>query len=128
MLQDLRYGRIWLVLGWIAVTIALILNLMPGYELHGINLNDKLEHVMGYVLLTLWFCGIYPRARYWAIALAFLGMGVLVEILQGVMHWGRTADIHDVYADMVGIGVGLTLAALGLYRWPRWIEAVFRRK
>jgi VanZ family protein len=124
---DLRLARFWLVVGWIAVTIALVLNLMPGEELQGIEINDKLEHFIGYALLTLCFCGIYPRARYWLIAVLFLLMGGMVEVLQGLMHWGRSADIHDFYADCIGIAVGLALASLGLNQWPRWLESLFKR-
>jgi VanZ family protein len=127
MLQGLNYGRLWLVLGWIAVVIALVLNLMPGAALHEVNINDKLEHIAGYLLLTLWFCGIYPRTRYWVIALGFLGMGILVELLQGAMHWGRSEDGRDVIADVIGIGLGMMLAAAGLNRWPRWIERLLVR-
>lgn len=128
MLQGLIHPRLWLVLGWIAVIVALVLNLMPSVTLHGVPLNDKIEHTVGYLLLTLWFCGIYPRARYWVIALGFLVMGIVVEILQGAMHWGRSEDFRDVIADMVGIALGLGLAAAGLSQWPRWIEQLFARR
>lgn len=128
MLQGLNHGRLWLVLGWISVMLALMVNLMPGSTMHSVEVNDKLAHVFGYVLLTLWFCGIYPRTRYWVIALGFLGMGILVEILQGAMHMGRSADFNDVIADVIGIGIGLSLAAAGLSQWPRWVERLFARQ
>lgn len=127
MVTDLRYGRLWLVLGWIAVAAALCLSLMPSRMLEGDTLNDKFEHSAGFALLTLWFCGIYPRSRYWAIALSLLGMGIVIEILQGAMHWGRHEDIRDVWADAGGIVVGVVLSLTLLGNWAQRIEALVRR-
>ena len=49
-------------------------------------------------------------------------MGVLVEVLQGMMQLGRQADIYDVYADIVGISGAVLLALTPLGRWPNWVE------
>lgn len=127
MSDGLRYQRMWVVLGWVAVAVALVLNLMPGTAVPKIG-GDKYEHVAGYVLLTLWFCGLYPRSRYWIIAASLLGMGILVEILQGAMHWGRQAEVNDVIADIVGIVIGLVLALTIFAEWPRRVEALFASK
>lgn len=124
MQTGLRYRRAWMVLGWVAVAIALALNLMPS-EMTPELANDKFEHSSGYLALTLWFCGIYPRSRYWIVAASLLGMGILVEILQGAMHWGRHADVNDVVADAVGIGIGVVFALTIFADWPRRIEALF---
>ncbi|MGD9843327.1 MAG: VanZ family protein [Steroidobacteraceae bacterium] len=125
MLADLRYGRFWLVFGWVSVAAAMVLSLMPGSDLP--KWNDKLEHALGYFLLTFWFCGIYARRHHWLVGLAMLGMGALVEILQGIMHMGRQADVHDLVADIIGIAPALLLALTPLSHWPRWIEALIKR-
>jgi len=59
--------------------------------------------------------------------LAFVAMGALVEVLQGAMHWGRSEDIRDFYADGLGIGMGVVLALLGMNRWPRKVEWLLSR-
>ena len=127
MLNDLRFGRFWLVFGWISVAVAMYMSLAPLDELKLPNWNDKLEHAFGYFLLTFWFCGIYPRHHYWKVALAMLGMGVSVEILQGAMHVGRHADVYDLIADVIGIAPAVLLALTPLGRWPRWLEALVPR-
>ena len=127
MLSDLRYGRFWLVFGWVSVAAAMVLSLMPPAVVELPDWNDKLEHAAGYFLLTFWFCGIYPRHRYWAVGLAMLGMGILVEVLQGVMHMGRQADAKDLLADLIGIVPALLLSLTPLRYWPRWIEALVVR-
>jgi len=128
MLTDLRFGRFWLVFGWLSVIVAFYYSLAPVSDLKLPDWNDKIEHGLGYLLLTFWFCGIYPRRRYWRVGLAMLGMGILVEILQGAMHMGRQEDVMDVVADLFGVVPGLLLALTPLGRWPRWIEALIPRQ
>ena len=127
MQGDLRFSWMWLVLGWVFVIAAIALNLMPLQTISMPSWNDKFEHTLGYLLLTFWFCGIYQRNRYWLIASWMLGMGVLVEVLQGMMHLGRQADIYDVYADIVGISGALLLALTPLGRWPYWVEKLLSK-
>ncbi|MFT3807360.1 VanZ family protein [Arenimonas sp.] len=127
MLSGLRYGYFWWLFGWCAVAAALVLSLLPSSAPVLPHWNDKLQHALGYFLLTFWFCGIYPRQRYWLVALAMFGMGVLVEVLQGVMHLGRQAEWRDLLADAVGIVPAVLLALTPLGQWPRWIEALIRR-
>jgi VanZ family protein len=127
MLQDLRFGRFWLVFGWLSVMVAMILSLAPTTVVELPDWNDKVEHCLGYFLLTFWFCSIYPRQRYWVVGLYMLGMGILVEVLQGVMQLGRQADVRDLVADVIGIAPALLLALTPLGRWPRWFEALVPR-
>jgi len=128
MLQDLRFPRFWLVAGWIAVITAMIICLAPPKYVEIPGANDKVEHTLGFVLLTLWFCGIYRRRRYWLVAAGFLLFGVVVEIMQAWMNVGRNGDIHDVYADAVGITAGVLIAWTPLGRWPAWFEVLIPRR
>lgn len=128
MLLPLRHPKVWLVLGWFFVAAATLASLVPVQRLPlPPGVNDKFEHVTGYALLTLWFTGIYPRSRYFLIAVSLFAMGVLIEFAQGSMHYGRQADVHDVIANSLGIGVGLMLATLWLGGWAQWIEGLARR-
>lgn len=124
MPTGLRYRRAWMTFGWIAVVAALILSLIPSQMTPDVT-NDKVEHALGYTALMLWFCGVYPRSRYWVVAACLVGMGILVEVLQGAMNLGRHADVEDVLANGGGIAVGWALALTILAEWPRRIEALF---
>ena len=128
MLRDLRFATGWLIGGWIAVIAALAVCLLPGKYVEVASLNDKVEHATGFLLLVLWFCGVYPRKRYWVIATGFIVFGALIEILQGATNLGRHADILDWCADSAGVIVGILLSLTPLQHWPRWIEAIFPRK
>ncbi len=129
MLLALRHPRLWLVCGWLLVAGAIIANLMPTADLPELGgINDKLEHIVGYLVLSLWFAGMYPRTRYPRIGVALFVMGIVIEGLQGAMHMGREADITDVYANTVGIVAGLTLALIWLGGWAMRVEALARKQ
>ncbi len=128
MVLPLRFPRLWLTLGWLFVVLALVVCLIPGDRIPEIpGMNDKSMHVVGYLALTLWFAGIYPRSRYAVISLLLLAMGIIVELLQGAMHWGRFAELRDVYADAFGIALGIVLALSFLGGWARHVEAIIAR-
>jgi VanZ family protein len=121
----LRFPRLWLSLGWLAVALAIVVCLVPTSKLPTPpTLNDKVEHIVGYVLLSCWFAGIYPRARYWAIAVGLVVMGILIEFAQGAMHYGRQADVRDVLANSTGVLIGLSLCWWGLGSWTQRVEAL----
>jgi VanZ family protein len=120
----LRYPRLWLGLGWAAVVFAIVICLIPMSQLPQANVSDKTEHFVAYLLLSLWFAGIYPRARYWIIAIGLCVLGVLIEFAQGAMQLGRHADAMDVVANSSGIVAGLALCWIGLGGWAQWVEAV----
>jgi VanZ family protein len=127
-MSALRYPRLWLVLGWLFVVAAVVVCLLPaGTPMIGV-MNDKVEHALGYMALTLWFGSIYPRAKYWRVALGFLAMGVVIELVQGWMQWGRQCELADVYADAAGIAIGLLLAMTPIGRCMHWFESLFIAK
>lgn len=121
----LRFPRLWLSLGWLAVALAIVVCLLPSNRLpQPPSLSDKSEHFICYLLLSCWFAGIYPRARYWIIGIGLLVMGVLIEFAQGAMGWGRQADARDVLANSTGIVAGLLLCWWGLGSWTQRVEAL----
>jgi len=125
---SLRFPRLWLSLGWLAVVLAIVVCLVPVQKLpQPPNLSDKSEHFLAYLLLSTWFAGIYPRARYWIIAIGLGVMGVLIEIAQGSMSYGRQADVLDVIANCSGVLAGLLVCWLWLGGWAQWVETLFFR-
>jgi VanZ family protein len=128
MLLPLRHPRFWLMLGWVFVVAATVASLVPVQRLPlPSGIDDKLEHVAGYGMLTLWFTGIYPRSRYVMIAIGLFLLGIAIEWAQGSMHLGRVADVRDVIANCVGIGAGLMLASVWLGGWAQRVEGWTRR-
>ncbi len=101
-----------------------VLSLLPTRDVPIQGFNDKINHVLGFVAMTLWFCALFERRRWLMVSAAMLALGILIEVTQGLLPTGRTADVLDLVADSAGIGAGVLLARLGLEGWPSWFERV----
>ena len=94
-----------------AVCILLYLCLAPAPDLPSVNVWDKAEHTIAWLVLTGLGLILSPR-RPRAIALFAIVLGGVVEVLQGTMGWGRDADWHDWLGDSLGVAVALLAWAL----------------
>lgn len=124
-MQALRY-RSWWIAGGVAMTVVVIaLSLLPAADLPSVPLWDKFEHAFAYFALAAWFGGIVRPDRYLRLALVLVALGIAIEIAQGVMGLGRSADPRDVLANATGIALGLVVALLGVSGWMRGVERLF---
>jgi len=79
------------------------------------QVSDKTLHLVVYLILVflLWFAVSpdkkvnWSKAAVWWVFLITAGYGGIDEILQGYV--GRSCDIKDFLADLVGVGLGLIL-------------------
>lgn len=125
--QKLRYAWVWWTIGWALVLATVNESLQAQvWEVAEVLPSDKATHFTGYFLLTLWFAGLARRSRYLLVGAFLLALGGSLEIAQGMMHQGRTADWFDMLANTLGIGTGLLVSALGLGNWMVWIERLLR--
>jgi hypothetical protein len=76
----------------------------------------------------VWFSGLYSRQRHWILALGFLLLGAILEVMQGTFTAVRAMDLHDLGANSAGIVVGFVLAGFGLANWAWRLEAWLTRK
>jgi VanZ family protein len=88
----------------LASAILLYLCLAPARSLPRINLWDKEEHALAWLVLTATGLILSPN-RPRAIATYAFGLGAFVELAQWAMGFGRDADWHDLAADSLGIAV-----------------------
>ena len=118
----LRYPKVWSVLGWLLVLVVVVGSLLPGQAVSAVSLfNDKAQHALAYCVLTLWFTGFYRRGLYPWIAIVLFGLGVALDLLQGLTKT-RSLEWLDVGANLTGIVVGLVLAASLLGGWCQRVE------
>jgi hypothetical protein len=76
----------------------------------------------------VWFSGVVRRSRYLMMGALLIAFGGALEIAQGLMHQGRTADWFDFLANSVGVALGLVAASLGLGNWMVWLEKLVRAR
>lgn len=100
----IRRGLFWGLLAAI-----LYVTLMPTPPADPTGAGDKVEHGVAFAGLTLAFAFAYPKLRWWQLGLLMLAVGAGVELLQGAMGVGRTADWYDLQADAVGVAAVLLL-------------------
>jgi VanZ family protein len=114
----------WLALGWLWVAVVFYLCLMrnPPEPLK-FPQADKLEHMLTYCWLMLWFCQLAcSRLR---LALLLVAMGVLMEVLQG-MEGFRDFEVADMAADAAGVLFGWLLARTPLGLVLKYLESYAR--
>lgn len=72
---------------------------------------DKWVHLLMFVGFgALWTTGRLGRA--WTVFWAGTAYGIAIEILQGLLPIGRSPDVLDALADVVGLGLGIGLVVL----------------
>lgn len=127
--MSLNHPRLWLAGSALLVLVILGGSLAPGEYVPPVGFwnSDKVNHALGYAGLTFWFTGIYSRSRYPQVVVGLLLLGVLVEVLQGAMSFGRERELNDMFANMVGIAIGLVLALTVTGGWAQKVETQVAR-
>ena len=118
----LRLRWLWWSLGVLLVVGVCVGSLLPGeIVIVPLSVGDKWLHAGSYLLLMVWFGGIYHTRRHLAVAGVLFALGLVLDILQGTVR-SRTFDLLDVAANAVGILVGLVLARSLLAGWCHRVE------
>lgn len=121
--RALAWWPLWLAGSVTGVVISAWLSLGTAGPVIG-SVSDKWQHLVGYAVLMLWFCGLFERRHHGRLLVACMGYGAAMEILQGTLTAGRQADWLDAAANASGVLVALMLARTGLDRWALWLERV----
>ena len=122
----LRYEKRWRVGGIILLLAVLAATIMPSiwwpHFPHSRLLSmDKWLHLFTFLILALWFSGQYARNSYWRLGAGLIAFGLLIEAGQAMLSY-RSAEWADLVADILGIAIGLTIAAAGLGGWSLRFE------
>ena len=72
---------------------------------------DNIYHAGGLFVCTLLSYLAHPKWRWWLRGAFMFAVGVAVEYAQS-FHPTRKADIYDIYANSVGVGLGLLVVML----------------
>jgi VanZ family protein len=121
--------RFWWAFGFVLVAIATYFCLIPGAEVpKEFEVSDIVSHFVGHGTLALYFAGLVPMRRWWKIFVFLLAFGIIVELAQFYMNWGREGEVKDVFSNAAGALLGLLVAWLGLHRWPEWAARLLGRQ
>ena len=128
----LRHVRRWQMASLVILLVVLIAALMPAVwywddRVKGLAFFqsvDKWMHGVTFLILTVWFAGLYRTQSYWRVALGLLAFGLFIELCQRMVSY-RTADWLDVGADAAGIVAGLVIALAGMGGWGLRFETRF---
>ncbi|MDR0184027.1 VanZ family protein [Lysobacter arvi] len=129
-LRAFRWPVLWVAI-WIAMIAAVAASsLLPAHDLPEVPDGfDKVEHFVGYLLLSLWAAMLFAHRRGQALAAAALiALGVALEFAQGAWTVSRVADSADALANSLGVLAGLMLGATPIGRGLQCVEATFRRR
>jgi len=120
----LRFPWVWWTLGWLLIAGVTVGSLMPGAWVPGFSPRDKILHAGSYLVLMVWFSGLYRRESHIWIALLLLMFGFLLDLAQGATS-SRIFDLRDVAANAGGILIGLLLSRFLLKGWCQRVEQLF---
>lgn len=100
--------RIRFVAFGVACAVVAFLSLIPGEEVPSTGISDRIHHFIAYGLLALIGAWAYGPSRRLAVVL--VAFGAVIEVLQGLMGFGRDADLIDGLMNTLGVIIGLWLA------------------
>jgi len=126
----LSHPRLWIAGACLIAVVIVVGSLLPGPVVSMIGVNDKVEHVGAYFVLTIWLAGIVEPRHYLKAAVLAVLLGGGMEIAQALLTTTRDPDWLDFAADSIGAAVAAAVALLGVGGWAgrleRWLGTVPR--
>jgi VanZ family protein len=99
---------------WVAMFVAITIgSLLPARDLPTPAFDgfDKLEHLLGYAVLSGWSALLFTTRRARVTALfGVIAFGIAIEFAQGAFTTTREPDLFDAIANATGAALGQTLA------------------
>ena len=131
----LRYVRRWRFASAFLLILVLALTLVPAVWFWPSHREfaawffdvDKWLHGMTFVVLAVWFAGLYRPRSYWKIGVGLIFFGFAIEGCQRLVTY-RSAEMFDIAADIIGIVIGLVIAGAGLGGWGLRLEGWLARR
>jgi VanZ family protein len=126
--RPLRWRGFWLAAGILGTCYGLYLALRPpGGQPPWFPGSDKVQHGLSYVAMGLWYAALFERRYLLRVALGLFTFGVVVEILQAAMPYGRAAEWVDLLANSAGIVVAIGLTVVFRGSWMAVVERLLTR-
>ena len=104
-------------------------SLLPAGELPPVPFDgfDKVQHLLGYFVLSAFAVMLFARMRTQALCAAGLvALGIGLEIAQAALTVSREADPADALFNAMGVLAGLAIAATPLANLLQRLDARWR--
>jgi len=99
----------WLGAWWAMIAAVIVGSLLPALLLPDLPPgSDKLEHLLGYAILSATAVQLFgTRAAVLRAGMFLVALGVAIEIAQGTLTSTRSMDVNDAIANTLGVCLGL---------------------
>ena len=115
---------LWLGVGWLGVGVVTYFSLVPDPPKIDLEEGDKLQHLVAYASLMIWFAQVRASGAERRItALLLVVMGVALEFVQGMTGY-RFMSIADMAANTAGVAVGWLAAPPRLPNAFTWVASM----
>jgi VanZ family protein len=118
---------LWLGAGWLGVAVVTYFTLAPNPPQIDLEQGDKLQHLIAYASLMLWFAQVQNgRTERRITALLLVAMGIALELAQGLTDY-RSLSSTDMAANTAGVALGWLAAPPRLPNAFAWVSALLGR-
>ena len=111
--MKLRFS-VWVWVFFACALLVLVLTLVPAPPPVLTTGWDKSNHLLAFAVMAWLGCKAFPQ-RLAVMLLGLLAYGALIEIMQSFTP-NRSAEWLDMFADLLGILLGLVLSRFNLSR------------
>ena len=108
-MRAFRWPALWISIWLLMIAAVAVGSLMPAQDLPPLFPQaDKLEHLLGYAILSGWGALLYARtSSLTRVAIGLVAYGIAIEIAQALFTTGRQAEVLDAVADAIGVATGI---------------------
>lgn len=114
MLDERNRKRLFILIFWGAWAFALVMALLPHPPQVMGDANDKVQHIVAFVTLSVLAVLAYPKLGLLRIGLLLSFYGAAIEVLQAIPILHRDSDFWDWVADTGAVIIALALVQLCL--------------
>jgi VanZ family protein len=117
---------LWLGAGWLGVGVVTYFSLVPDPPKIDWEEGDKLQHLVAYTSLMIWFAQVRTGGAERRItALLLVALGVALEFVQGLTGY-RLMSFADMAANTAGVAVGWLAAPPRLPNAFTWVASMLK--
>jgi VanZ family protein len=110
-LKPFRRPRLWLGAWWGGIALVVLLSLAPAFLLPQVpEGGDKAEHFLAYFVLAAAAVQLFHRRALLGAGAGLVALGIALEIAQALLTSTRQMDVHDAFANTLGVLAGLATA------------------